>query len=73
MIILCNKLFSQFGRKVILLCGYMIMTVCLVGASFLILNFKLDTDQFSSDRTIVGYFVVIFLAMFVGVGVLSTA
>ncbi len=63
---------SQFGRKVILLCGYMIMTICLVGASFLILKFGLDTDQFSSDRTIAGYFVVAFLAVFVSVGMMSS-
>ena len=48
------------------------MTICLVGASFLILKFGLDTDQFSSDRTIAGYFVVAFLAVFVSVGMMSS-
>ncbi len=49
------------------------MTVCLVGASVLILGFGLEADQFSSDRAIAGYFVVACLALFVGVGIMSTA
>ncbi len=59
---------SQLGRKLIILCGYLGMGVCLVVASGLILGFGLEADQLSSDRTIVGYFVVACLALFVAVG-----
>ncbi len=64
--------FAQFGRKSILLCGYVVMSFCLVAASGLILGFGLEADQLSSDRTIAGYFVVACLALFVGVGIMTT-
>ncbi|XP_064397042.1 glucose transporter GlcP-like isoform X3 [Halichondria panicea] len=63
---------DKFGRKFILLCGYVVMSVCLVAASALILGFGLETDLLSSDKTIAGYFVVACLALFVGVGALSS-
>ncbi|XP_064397047.1 glucose transporter GlcP-like isoform X2 [Halichondria panicea] len=63
---------DKFGRKLILLCGYVVMSVCLVAASGLILGFGLEADQLSSDKTIAGYFVVACLALFVGVGALSS-
>ncbi len=55
-----------------MLCGYVVMSVCLVAASGLILGFGLEVDELSSDRTIAGYFVVACLALFVGVGALSS-
>ncbi len=56
-----------------MLCGYVVMIVCLVAASGLILGFGLEADELSSDRTIAGYFVVVCLALFVGVGMMTTA
>ncbi len=48
------------------------MSVCLVAASALILGFGLEADLLSSDKTIAGYFVAACLALFVGVGALSS-
>ncbi len=59
---------SQLGRKLIILCGYLGMGVCLVAASGLILGFGLEADQLSSDRTIAGYLVVVCFALLVAVG-----
>ena len=55
----------QFGRKVILLCAYLLMTLCLVVASILILVFGLESDVISTEKTVAGYFVVAFLTVFV--------
>ena len=59
----------QFGRKVILLCGYLLMTVCLVAASILILVFGLESDVLSTEKTVAGYFVALTLMFFVGAAV----
>ena len=60
--------FLKFGRKTILLCGYLLMTACLVAASILILAFGLESDVLSTEKTVAGYFVAVFLTVFVGAG-----
>ena len=47
------------------------MTVCLVAASTLILVFGLESDVLSTEKTVAGYFVVVFLMFFVGAGAIS--
>ena len=47
------------------------MTVCLVAASTLILAFGLESDVLSTEKTVAGYFVVVFLMFFVGAGAIS--
>ena len=60
--------FLKFGRKTILLCGYLLMTACLMAASILILVFGLESDVLSTEKTVAGYFVAVFLTVFVGAG-----
>ena len=56
-----------------MLCGYFVMFFCLVAASILILVFGLESDVLSTEKTVAGYFVVAFLSLFVGAGVVAAA
>ena len=47
------------------------MAVCLVAAAILILVFGLEKISLSVESTVAGYFVVVFVAVFVGFCMLS--
>lgn len=47
------------------------MSLCLGVAAILIMAFGLEEESLSVENTVAGYFVVVFVAVFVGICILS--